>query len=747
MPMGANWPPIPYIFNDATKQCATLPTSDQYCNQMKYYIYIDESGPFDESFSGVKASVVGGICSEHSAKHWDYLHRGHLEQFCREHSDVDFSYPGHYHCGPLLAGKIRGPMGSDSAVVGEFTNGVFQNVLSKATFGFLSRNVGKKFEYSPQATYVMNLIAALRNAFQLMSESHENIDSVHVVVAQRTIGETSKVGTVEQYMSFLLAHVTEQLLVGDGAGVALAKRIHALGQLDFSTGLGDQNAGLIAADFVCCLGRSGRKAVAGGSLHLCQPNQDALLGDYKAFHDRQAQVFLKNKYYGSCLEFLCKYFPSKDGQPDVEQLVGQLKRETDQQVLQRELPALLSVIHQLSKNRTKAPNMLAVAIRVAERLVELAKKYSVEINSNGIQRHWLNFHIQALAELSACYSHTGSVGPQQIAEEQLTVLLSKRGKDTGMDATQRQSLLIDVRNRNLNLLFNDYRFEDAYYLAEELSEARRQMVPEGEADELLGQILGSHGQSCAFMARSDSTWFESAIELFKQSLDHFASGSYQEDMSRNFLVTTAWQAGHLDDAVKYMIPAIGLDFTPEDAIGAISERLSLPSPEGRAFEVVNCLRIAAAYSQSADCQRLDIRLRNDLESIARRIGTDHPYEQWLKWLGILHLQCEEFPKAESCFVAAKAICTNHAFTMQTIGSSIALLQVVTNRIKSSGKASQTNEQQFHLELKNLRNQSASFDAYMRKSLVPETLASPRVDWYYDSKVLWNLYTFLPFAYA
>ena len=268
--------------------------------------------------------------------------------------------------------------------------------------------------------------------------------------------------------------------------------------------------------------------------------------------------------------------------------------------------------------------MLAVAIRVAERLVEIGMKFSVDSNSAGVQRHWLNFHIQALAELSACYSHTGAVGPQQKAEDELTVLLSKRGKDTGMDATQQQSLLIDVRNRNLNLLFNDYRFEEAYGLAEELSAARRQMVPEGEPDELMGQILGSHGQSCAFMAKSDPSWFENAIELFNKSLSHFATGSYQEDMSRNFLTTTAWQAGHLDDAVRYLIPAIGLNFKPDDAMSEISTRLSESSPENRAFEVVNCMRIAAAYSQSDTCPRLGIKLRNDLESIARRVGTDHP---------------------------------------------------------------------------------------------------------------------------
>lgn len=714
---------------------------------MKYYIHIDESGPFDESFSGKRASVVGGICSRHSAKDWEYLHLGHLEQFRREHADVDFLYPGHYHCGPLLAGTIKTPFSASSKVVTEFTNDVFQNVLSKATFGFLSRNDGKKFEYSPQATYVMNLIAALRNAFKLLSELQEDIDYVQVVVAQRTIGETSKVGTVAQYMSALLAYVTEQLLVGDGAGVSLAKRLHSQEKLDFSTGLGEKNAGLIAADFVCCLGRNGHKALAGSSLHRNQPNQEALLGDYKTFHERQAEEFLKNKYYGSCLDFLCRYFPSNDGEPDIKQLLGALKREADQQVLQRELPALLSVIHQLSKNRTNAPNLLAVSIRVAESLVDISKKYSIDNSNLPIQRQWLNFHILLLAELSACYNHTGAVGQQLIVEEQLTALLSKRGKDTGMDATQRRSLLIDVRNRNLNHLFNDYRFEEAYFLAEELRITRQQMLPEDEADELFGQILGSHGQACAFMAKSDPSWYENAIELFNQSLDHFAAGSHQEEMSRNFLVTAAWQAGNWDAAIKYMTPEIIDGFTPDNAIEVLSYRLSLPSPEKRAFDVVNCLRLAAAYSQFNDCRPLDINVRNELELIARNLGTDHPYEQWLKWLGILHLQSNDFIKAESCFIAAKSVCINQEFTMKTIGNSIDLLSVVTNRIKKSAKFSKLNEQQFHLELEKLRAQSSSFDAYIRKSKILDMLANRPEALQHDSKILWLLYTFLPFSYA
>ena len=299
----------------------------------------------------------------------------------------------------------------------------------------------------------MNLIAALRNAFDLMGEFQEDIDYVQVVIAQRTIGETSQVSSVYQYMSFLLAHVKKQILVGEGAGVALAQRLHLGGQLEFLTGLGDRDAGLIAADFVCCLGRGGRKAGEDTRLHFCYPDVGTLLGDYNAFHARQAGEFLKNKYYGSCLEFLCRYFPLNDGVPDIKQLMDALKREADQVVLQRELPSLLSVIHQLAKSRTSEPHMLSVATQVAEHLVEIAKRYSIDSGAP-IQRQWLNFHTQLLAELSACYNHTGAVGPQLKAEEQLAELLSKRGKDTGIDATQRQSLLISVRNQNLNCLFN-----------------------------------------------------------------------------------------------------------------------------------------------------------------------------------------------------------------------------------------------------------------------------------------------------
>jgi hypothetical protein len=87
------------------------------------------------------------------------------------------------------------------------------------------------------------------------------------------------------------------------------------------------------------------------------------------------------------------------------------------------------------------------------------------------------------------------------------------------------------------------------------------------------------------------------------------------------------------------------------------------------------------------------------------------------------------------------------FTMQTIGISISILQVVTSRIKGSIRDTETNERQFYLELKKLRSQSTHFDEFMRKSCALDTLESLNKDSFFDSKSLWNLSTFLPFAYA
>jgi len=235
--------------------------------------------------------------------------------------------------------------------------------------------------------------------------------------------------------------------------------------------------------------------------------------------------------------------------------------------------------------------------------------------------------------------------------------------------------------------------------------------------------------------------------LFKQSLAHFHVDSAEHSMTRNFLVATAWQAGRLEDAVKYIEPMQQSESKLDGLMTVLAKRLSLPDAEDRAFEVVNCLRIAAALINTGNSERIDIQIRETLEAIARRVGTDHPYEHWLKWLGILHWQDEQYERAESCFAMAETICMKGDFTMQTIGSSIALLQFVSTRMRGAAGKARTFEGRFLAVTDRLRSQSPSFDAYLRASQNWAVMDQMNKGCRPDAEALWRHYTYLPFFYA
>lgn len=714
---------------------------------MKAFIHVDESGPFDEKMTGVTSSVVGGVCSVFPPSEWVNIHHGHLAMWNASQKS-SFIFPKHYHCGPLLSRKLICPARVSDRDLRLFVESVFNNVLGHSIFGFAAKNRGKRFEYSPQATYVMNLVAALRCAFEnLHSAKHGEIEQVTVVIAQRTIDETVKANAGSRYMSSLLSYVNDQLLVGEGPGVTLARRLTDERALIFESGVGDRDAGLIAADFICCLFRGGIKVPPGSAMHVCQPNQEMLLGDYRRFHERLANELLQNRYYGSCLEFLCRYFPLAHGTPDTGILIQQLDAESDPGVLEREVPALLAVIHQLAKNRTEAPHLLACAINVAEKLIALAERRTADLPAGSTQRIWLNLSVQALAELAACYNHTGAVGPQKEAESKLTALLAYYKGDSGLDALERRTFVLDVRNRNLNLFFNDFRFDEAYSLAEELVLARKTMVGEEETDELLGQMLGSQGQACAFMGRIEPSWNSHALALFEESLRHFAPGSRQEQMSQSFKVNVLWQAGQFRDAARKLPVTQGWSLHDDNVLPNICQRLLLPHADRRAFDVVNCLRIVAGLIHVGDvCDDL-VTVVKFLEAFAQRNGTDHPYELWWKWIGVLHLFNGDATAADRCFYEAQKICSGHSFTMKTIGMSITPLRIVVATMLDKKIDAQELICDYTSTMKELRKQSMGFNAYMGEIAAKVTKGASVLSARPGSAAFWSLCTQLPFAYA
>ena len=711
---------------------------------MNIYFHVDESGSFDEGLNGAKASVVGGICSTHTSIEWEKLHGAHLAEFNGDSSPpAQFVYPGHYHCGELLAqDKPMGPALAGRTDRLGFTQSVYQHVLEKSLFGFISRNRGKRFEYSPQATYVMNLIAGLRFACETLALLPEcPVSSLTIVIAQRTIRETSQ-GGVTAYMSLLVDFVARQLLIGKGQGVELARKLTKQKCISIMSGSATRDAGLIAADFVCCNSRYNAKIADGGILHVCQPDVNLLLGDYRDYYERQARELLDNGYYGSCLEFLCRYFPFANGAPDIGNLITCLQTEKNMLVLERELPALLAVIHSLISRRTEMPHAMAAAGHAAELLNDLAAK---QILSSGNKNLWINLQLQALAELAACHNHTGAVGPQRAAESALTTILEANKKDAGLDPIQRRSFLLDVRNRNLNLLFNDYRFEEVYTQAEELAEERRGMTGGEEPDELMGKILGSQGQACAFMARLDPDWQDEAEKLFVESLKHFASGSRNEKTSINYLVTLLWQVGRYDDALDLLCRLS--DWTPGTGRwNTLKSWLVAPHPETRAFESVNVLRLIAGFGGLDDDGELP-ELCGKLAGIADAVGTDHPYEQWWKWLGIICLQRRDYVLADRYLARCETLCDQHGFTMKTIGSSATLLRITTATAVGSKVREEALTKRFSSETDLLCRQSSGFSEYVRRAggvdrLVSGALTAPSGD-----DQFWKLCSYLPFSYS
>jgi hypothetical protein len=534
-------------------------------------------------------------------------------------------------------------------------------------------------------------------------------------------------------------------MLGNGPGVEMARRLRRHKHLTFTSGYGDKDPGLIAADFVCCQARNGIPTGEGEVLHEWQADPNVLLGDYRGFYERQSREFLQNRYYGSYLEFLCRYFPSTVGLVDVSDLISQLKKENDSQVLERELPTLVAAVHQLSKGRNHTANGLSNATHIAEQFVSIASQNVEGSQSPVLRSLWLNMLIQIFAELAACYNHTGSVGPQQAVEQQLEGLLKRYTKETLLDALERQTLLHSIQNKNLNLLFNDYRFEEAYSIAEDLAVSRRKLIPAGEPDKLLGQILGSQGQACAFMAHQDGSWATVGVELLTESLSHFLEGSIQESMSRNFLSTLLWQSDDLDSSMGQLDMLNKGGVTTRNAGVGVFEVLSHPQAARYAFEVVNSLRLLATRRNLGLTDALESGVLDSLERTAYRIGTDHPHEQWLKWLGILHWQQSQFAQAMECFERATLLCAKQEFTMQTIGNSVTLLAFLLARARGKKDSSDAKEQVFHSDLKKLRAQSVAFDSYVSITLDPYlSTALPTVP---DARKHWKFFTYLPFSYS
>ena len=681
---------------------------------MKYFIHIDESGDFSEGHNGSKAggsqrpSVVGGVCSRLSDGEWKDLHRGLVEDF-NANNATSFQCPLHFHSSRLLSGDLPETQSIPKTVRRQFIQSVCDNVLTHATFGFLSVNRGARFQFSPQATYGVNLVAALKACLEHLAITAPDCDALEIIIAQRTIGETQLYkNNSRTYMDDLRPFMMAQICVGGTSSSKLALRLKDTKSIYLVSRVADHEGGLMAADFVCSARSNDDLA---RRITVQTEPSDILFGDFETAYKKQVKELTESQQYSAALITARRCLQAPEAAIETPRIFEKLAAETDPGILGRELAALLADARMLIDNRVSEPHALTAAREILQALHAIANAHLAADSDPSIKRKWADFLIEGLSELVACYNHVGETKIQYDIELRLEQALKDYGNLVSKTYHQKKEILLEVKNRNLNILFNDYRFDEVIDAFDQETSRREAEIPTDETDELLGKMLGSLGQAYAFLGHTDPDWSSTARDFFQRSQRHFAEGTSFRAMSVNYLTTLAFQERQLDDACREMSrhPAL-----PQiDNAEALTQRFHEFAAHKNAspFDAVNYARIATLAVESGININSD-SLRRALRHWQPQIATDHPYPLLCKWLGYLFYLTNDHKQASELYEKGIEISQELEFTVKTIGLPILGLNAICLKKLGDEPGYKNNRNRLNVLAEKLANQSTGFTAYL-----------------------------------
>jgi len=706
----------------------------------QYYIYIDESGSFDEGLSRLagknrKPSIVCGICTTLSPQEWEIKHKAVTKKI-NEQNNTSFSFPDHFHCGEILANKIRNCNYSRNIREG-FIEAVRKVVDDNIVLIITSKNSGCEFSYSPQACYVQNLNNVLITALEEIAIKLPELTSLSITIAQRTISETSS----HNYTKYLLDYVKKQLLVGNSKGSKLARKLDSTKKLKIKKGVGTRDPGLIAADFVACLKRNKTDFV---TKTLTNKISKPLPDDYNAFYQKELMKFLDSKQYATCMEFLQQFFPLSNQLPDFSPVFAKLRSEKDNLILSRELSALLAKAHYFIENRTTEKNSLNIAKKILDNLIKIAQEKIDSSLSNNIKKTWVDLLINAYCDLEACYNHIGATSQQVEIEKLLNTTIKKYGKLISKSYHEKKELLLQSRIKNLNILFNDYRFGEVIDVFQKEVDKRENEIPESETDELLGQMLGSLGQACAFKSKIDSSWADIARDYFNKSILHFESGTIFHQMSVNFLTILSWQENNIEQAIKEMNKHPHL-LTADNITSLLDKFVEYITQDNVSlFDIVIYLRLAATAVENGYSIETNT-LKTITDNIIEKLIPEHPHEHIYKWLAYLYYLSGDYYFAVNLCQKGVETAKTLDFTVQTIGISILGMEAICYAAMDNEKQYATCFNEFRKWIAKLINESVAFADYIDQlggvEKLEDMIKRRNKEGFYE------IARFLPFAYA
>ena len=706
---------------------------------MNYYIFVDESGSFDEAIPGGEnmRSLVGGICSKLGSSEWASHHQRMVQRFNDLHN-TEFEYPENFHASPMMAGRVRVEGAAGNSIIREFVKTAGEEMFQSCSFLFASINTPRRFEYSPQATYGLNLVAGLKEALDQLAGLNETVTRCFINVAQRTIDEITSRPRI--YMPELLKFVRVQLEAGDSPGAMLARRLTNENSLILDYGVGTKDAGLIAADFACSAIRHNTNLPH--NLFKTHPDESHVT-DFDAFYRTEIKRLLDAQQYAAAAGFLHRYLPSKNRALELESVIVKLKEEKNARVLKRELPALAVHAEVLIDSRTQSPAALTSARFLLESLERLSQEVFDENPDPKVQRQWVDLHLYVLMLLVCCHNHAGETGPQEQIEEQINKFLRDPDVRGSKTFIERQEFLLETKVRAVNGLFNDYNFKAVLDAIEPELEKRKNSLPEHEKDELLGQLQGTAGQGWAFMAHSDLELSTFSRDYFEASLSHFTPGTQYHAMSVNFLATLAWQEGNLPLACTEMArhPEMPDQLSVQTITDDFSKLMTgLLSP----FDAVNICRIVASSIRTAEDDEV-VSTVSVWKYWQPKMVDAHPYEQLCKWLGFIALHQKDYSSAMTFFDRGIKICDTLDFTLNTIQLPVLGLMAITAKAAGNHRVYHQYLNDFTDSINNLPEKSEFFASVITNRGGRDQLVHAINKGDMDSA--WKIARMLPFSYS
>jgi tetratricopeptide (TPR) repeat protein len=251
-------------------------------------------------------------------------------------------------------------------------------------------------------------------------------------------------------------------------------------------------------------------------------------------------------------------------------------------------------------------------------------------------------------------------------------------------------------------------------------------------------MLGTIGQTYAFMSKLNPEYSEKAEFYFLKSFKFFIEDSIHQQMSINFLTILAWYCNNLEQAKKYF--GMRKNISEGKSLTTWVKAIVVRSENniGKTFDISILLRLLAI--EQIGTKKI-IELTEEYIYSMDKIK-EHPFELIYKWLGVNYLLQDNYRQSIIYFDKAFDITENGFFTLQTIGISILGLKAIA-LFKDNKKE---NAEEVILQLQDitdiLMQQSPSFADYI-KSIGGTKQMCDDINHY---KII-DTAKWLPFAYA